>query len=143
MASETALFCLGCGAETDRASDRRNLGSSPSKSVLNVWMTVVTRKLEVDETDEFIQSLVTNHRMCRKCYSSYEKLLRLQKGIEDNINEALDMLLPTARLDTPADDQAPPLKRPPLPRPPIVIANPMNPESRKSPVVSVSLNNGL
>ena len=51
---------------TNRASDRRNLSSEPSKQVLRIWESFVARKLgkKAKEVERFIQSMMYNHRMC-------------------------------------------------------------------------------
>ena len=136
-----SIFCLGCGEEvSNRASDRRNLSSEPSKQVLRIWESFVARKLEKEamEAERFIKSIIDNHRMCRKCYSAYDRLNKLQNGIEDSLDEALDVLLPTPRRkrqNSPhsVNTEVPKSKR--LPLPPLVAADSA---SGKSPVVTVS-----
>ena len=88
--------------------------------------------------ERFIQSMIDNHRICRKCYSAYDRLKKLQKGIKDILDEALDVLLPTPRRkrqNSPysVDTEVPKSKR--LPQSPLVAADSA---SGKSPVVSVS-----
>ena len=136
-----SIFFLDCREEvSNRASDRRNLSSEPSKQVLRTWESFVARKLEKEakEAERFIQSMIDNHRMCRKCYSAYDRLNKLQNCIKDSLDEALDVLLPTPRRkrqNSPhsVDTEVPKSKR--LPQPPLVSANSA---SGKSPVVSVS-----
>ena len=82
--------------------------------------------------------MINNHRMCRKCYSAYDQLNKLQNGIADSLDEALDVLLPTPRRkrqNSPhsVNTEVPKSKR--LPQPPLVAANSA---SGNSPVVTVS-----
>ena len=129
---------------TNRVSDRRNLNSEPSKPVLKIWKEVATRKLAkaAGETERIIESLIMNHRMCRKCYTSYDRLNRMQKSVEDSFDEALSVLLPEVRRKrqtsscsgSSSDSLVPASKR--IPQPPLVAVDPV---IGKSPVVSVSV----
>ena len=136
-----SIFCLGCREEvSNRASDHRNLSSEPSRQVLRIWESFIARKLEKEakEAEQFIQSMIDNHCMCRKCFSAYDRLNKLQKGIKDNLDEALDVLLSTPRRkrqNSPYSVYTEVPKSKCLPQPPLAAANSA---SGKSPIISVS-----
>ena len=93
------ILCVGCGDNiSNRTSDRRNLLSDSSKSVVMVWKDIVLKKLrshgmEAEECSTFIQTLQDKHRMCRTCFSAIERFMKLKGSVEKNIEDAINATL--------------------------------------------------
>ena len=78
MAAANKDVCFACGEVVPRASERRNLTSSSSTHVLNLWKAVLQSELKRRESAERFRDIIVGTgamHMCRKCFYSYEKVL--------------------------------------------------------------------
>ena len=131
------VLCVGCGDDLSwKSSERRNLESVSSKPVLELWKTMFIQELNDKEIDVegFVERLIKDHRICRKCFYAYDRLLKLQKSLEDKISDAVIVLLPTPRRKRRSDESSGSVPAKRLPLPPTVASG-----SKKSPVVAVRL----
>ena len=144
MAAANKDVCFACGEAVPRASERRNLTSSSSIHVLNLWKAVLQSELERRESAERFRDIIAGTgamHMCRKCFYSYEKVLNARAAIESNFSNAFGSLF--GALNDPTDatqecssqdvPQCPPPKR----RSHGSKTLTSNPVSEKSPEVSV------
>ena len=140
------VLCVGCGTDvTEKTADRRNLVSDCSNvnEVAALWKDIVSSKvseetaeLELD-SGELIADAVRNHRMCRRCFTNYTRLLKLKKTIYENLDDALEALIPASTVLLAARRQRSAGRSPPPKRsnaPPLVTGS----SSGVSPTVSVS-----
>ena len=85
------MFCVGCGENvTNRVNDRRNLETESSKAVLALLKDIFMLKLDdegVVDTEGFVQSVIESNRMCRRCFSAFDRLKKLKKTVEVNAND--------------------------------------------------------
>ena len=96
----TALLCLGCGEDLAlRAADRRALQGPPAEGVVDAWKAVF-ENVQVDVDDDYklcADTLLAGEgapgKMCRKCFSGYERLSKLHKTLHDNVARAIESQL--------------------------------------------------
>ena len=82
--NKPALYCVGCSKDiTNVPADRRSLQSAASDHVVQTWKALLERVLSQREVDIHIDvdSLVSNGRMCRKCFSAYDRYKILQASL--------------------------------------------------------------
>ena len=101
------MHCLGCGGDLSllASKDRRNIGSEssaapePRECVLKLWTILLKQKLQdLDFSFENIFIDPSNPgKMCRSCYSSYEKCATLQNKLSSNLQAVLDKITSTSR----------------------------------------------
>ena len=149
MASSQYVCCVGCGEDvTLRKSDRRNLVTHLASHVYKEWKFRMGRELRKRVVGEAsvgkIIEVVNRHRMCRGCFSKYDRLQKFQSGIDKNIVDALDALMPLHEYDINMRAK----KRPAMPdsddcERPLSKVTPSHvvcsSSTAKSPVVSVSI----
>ena len=139
-----AVLCVGSGTDvTEKTADRRNLDSDCSNvnEVAALWKDIVSSKVSEETTEldsgELIADAVRNHRMCRRCFTNYTRLLKLEKTIFENLDDALEALIPASTVLLAARRQRSAGRSPPPKRsnaPPLVTGS----SSGVSPTVSVS-----
>ena len=95
-----ALLCLGCGEDlAERAADRRALQGSPAEGVVDAWKAVFENvQVDVDNDNRLCaDALLTGEevlgKMCRKCFSGYERFSKLSKTLHDNVARAIESQL--------------------------------------------------
>lgn len=91
------MYCLGCGSDiAGKPADRRALNVSGSAHVATVWKTFIKNVGQQDVEDiDNILSGGDSHRvpkMCRTCYSAYERYSKLYDTIQENLKKAADVL---------------------------------------------------
>lgn len=105
----SSIYCFGCGI-TSRPADRRALDAPGSEHVVEVWKAFAED--EEDISDELLNESAA--KMCRKCFSAYERYSKLHDTIEQNFKIAAEVLR-----RTPSSSRAQPLPLPlPLPKRP-------------------------
>ena len=115
------IICLSCGENvTHKSNNRRNLCNESANPVFLFWKDLFMSKLDVEEieAEDVVKELVEAHRMCRRCFSVIGRLLKMRKGVEENIKEAIIAVVlpnvrrkiqePTTSLDIPAPKRPPP-----------------------------------
>ena len=92
-----ALLCLGCGEDLGhRAADRRALQGPPAEGVVDAWKAVFENvQVEIDDDDRLcVDTLLAGGevpgKMCRKCFSGYERFSELHKTLHDNVTKAIE-----------------------------------------------------
>jgi len=94
-----ALLCLGCGEDLGhRAADRRALQGPPAEGVVDAWKAMfenATMQVEIDDDDRLCADTLlaggeVPGKMCRKCYSGYERFSKLHKTLHDNVTRAIE-----------------------------------------------------
>ncbi len=93
-----SVFCLGCGDDlTGRSTDRRDLRNG-DELVLKYWTDLfierVAKSVVIDHSSEsmILKKVLKNNRICRRCYSSFQRLCKLQDSISKNFDEAVEVL---------------------------------------------------
>ena len=74
------------------------MSTESSKAVLALWKDIFMLKLDdkgIVDTEGFVQSVIESNRMCRRCFSAFDRLKKLKKTVEDNANKAIDALIPS------------------------------------------------
>lgn len=87
MANESgSVYCFGCGI-TSRPADRRALDTPGSEHVVEVW------KAFAEDEEEFEELLSeSSAKMCRKCFSAYDRYSKLHDTIKENFKRAAEVL---------------------------------------------------
>ena len=101
------MLCFGCGSDiSSNPADRRRLVGEVS----DMWKAL-TMEQNADRCEDEIEKMLNGDgspeksgRMCRKCFSSYERLIKLTHTLKANQNKFLQSL---------GDDLRPPAKRRP------------------------------
>ena len=128
-----ALLCLGCGEDLGhRAADRRALQGPPSEGVVDAWKAMfenATMQVEIDDDDRLCADTLlaggeVPGKMCRKCYSGYERFSKLHKTLHDNVTRA-------------TESQMSPIKRPRVEKRDTSYTANLSSQSGDSPSVSV------
>ena len=95
-----ALLCLGCGEDlTSRAADRRALQGPPAEGVVDAWKAIFENvQVDVDNDDRLCADTLllggeVPGKMCRKCFSGYERFSKLHKILHENISRAIESQL--------------------------------------------------
>ena len=96
----STLLCLGCGEDlANRAADRRALQGPPAEGVVDAWKALL-ENVQVDLSDDDMlcaDTLLTRGevpgKMCRKCFSSYERFYKLHKTLHENATRAIESQL--------------------------------------------------
>ena len=87
-----ASLCVGCGSDlTDRTSDRRSWQSN--EAVLNTWKAIITEVC--GDRDYDCSAGIRNGKMCRKCFSAYQRYQSLRDSIKENAENFLGTSLTT------------------------------------------------
>ena len=114
--------CLACGGEAV-ARERRVLNSEAARNVVAAWKEIVQLKaieLRVSLSEEFIGVVGTERSdrpgcMCRKCFSMFERYLRIRETLLSNIHAAITApasAIPSTPIDANLTDGEPSRKRP-------------------------------
>ena len=139
------IYCVGCGEDiSTKSSDRRNLLTDSASHVFKAWKATIAKELreKIEENiEKGIEETVGSHCMCRRCFSTYNRLHKFQKGVEENAADALDVLLPQLKvtrkrrlITAESQSTTTPSKRTPMLNSPLIISS----SSVKSLIVSVS-----
>ena len=91
-----ADLCLGCGDDISAARGKRQLQTDASKHVLPLITHVLNEELKKlgYQDDEFCNRLIRDcGRVCRKCFSTYERCNKLLNGIRENARNAISVIL--------------------------------------------------
>ena len=103
MAVSTFL-CLGCGADIKNSKGNRLLSTKLTQHVIPVWKRLIEEEInrrgtETETATESlnVETLTSVGRMCRQCFSKYERATKLLDGLKSDIvssvNSILDCLL--------------------------------------------------
>ena len=96
------MYCLGCGVDiTDKATNRRSLQGAAAKKVVAVWKSFIELFAEESGPDVDCDSLITGDgdqahagKMCRTCYSAYERYIVLQQTMKEKLRSAINVISP-------------------------------------------------
>ena len=87
------VYCFGCSSVLDKSTDRRKLVSTAASSnrVLLVWKTLVLEKVSIpsEKLDEVISDVQSPGRICRKCFSAYDRYAKLHTERKSSLDNAL------------------------------------------------------
>ena len=149
------MYCLGCGADLSKPTDRRALTSPESADIATLWRMFIENEdnLRQDVDIDLIVSDGDSQRlakMCRKCFSAYKACLKYHKSIQSNLKKAFEQLNLVATSDT-NDVQLSTTLQPPSKKPRLVSQRPVfqgnqlstsqSSGTAHSPDVAVSSNN--
>ena len=92
----STVLCVGCVTDVTKkkkkTADRKNFDSDCSNEVAYLWKDIVSSKVseETELEPRFwrVINAVRNHRMCRRCFTNYTRLTKLEKTIVENLNDA-------------------------------------------------------
>ncbi len=103
LPTKATVFCLGCGSDvTDRTADRRSLQSAVSARVVPILRAFLHELLDEEESEVDAEALISGGdqggRMCRRCFSAFDRHRTLRKSIMDNLREALDVISPATTI---------------------------------------------
>lgn len=109
---EMATLCASCGKDlTDRQSDRRSLETAAAASVLEAWRDFLKSMGREDADSELLKS----GKMCRSCYSSYERYQKLRGEIHTKLLGAVGSVNVGTARNTGSSCSTPTRKRPSTP----------------------------
>ena len=84
--SETVINCTGCVKNiTYNSGDRRSLNTTASKHVADLLREFLSTSLIVgdSESEYGVNQIVhPQSKMCRKCYTAYERFISIRNTIE-------------------------------------------------------------
>ena len=86
------VYYVGCGGDlTSRSTDRRSLQRSASEHVATVWKALLENIVDQEGSDTNIDvdEIVSGGRMCRKCFTAYERYQTLGKLLLSNLKKLL------------------------------------------------------
>ena len=91
------MYCIGCGSDiAGKPANRRALNVSGSAHIATVRKTLIKNVGELDDEDiDNILSGGDSHRvpkMCKTCYSAYERYSKVYETIQENLKKAADIL---------------------------------------------------
>ena len=96
MASQDTIYCFGCGSNiSDRPADRRALDNPRSQHVVQLWKAFREGRDEpVEDADKAPSGggSQSSCKMCRKCFSAYERYSKLHATIQENLTRAAEVL---------------------------------------------------
>ena len=93
--NEPLLSCIGCGKDTTNLpADRRSLQSAASEHIVQTWKALLQHVVSQGELD--IDSLVSTGKMCRKCFSAYDRYETFQISLLSNLREAIHVAVPVS-----------------------------------------------
>ena len=109
MASSAVISCVGCGQDITNAKGKRNLCSEASRHVEPLWCQLFVEELRrKGRNGEAPCDLVTIPKMCRKCFTFYEKYTKSLNLLKENIVNAVEALQLDNTADQPVAISAPP-----------------------------------
>lgn len=90
------MLCFGCGCDlSGRSADRRRLVSPTSSKVVIQWKQLALQDNDYDENE--LDNLITGSgkpdesgKMCRKCFTAYERLADLTTTLKGNQSKFLE-----------------------------------------------------
>ena len=145
MQSTSTILCLGCAQDIScRKDDRRALGSGSetTQEIIVAWRSMLSNlEWETEEEELCAESLslmnVDSEKMCRKCFSGFERYCKLTTTLKSNLTKRV--LSQQSHL---VEEEVPMRKRPRVvPATVTLSSNPPNYERQgesSSPPVSVS-----
>ena len=90
------LFCLGCGENVKSHADNRRAlqGSVEGERVVEAWRANLdTLQCEVEEEQLCVDSLlskdVSKDKMCRRCFSAFDRYSKLRSSLLENLAKAV------------------------------------------------------
>ncbi len=90
------MYCLGCGSDiANKPEDRRDIKANGKISA--VWKAFLDKESE-DHDSISVDNILSGRdsqrapKMCRKCFYAYDKYIKLQDTILENIRKASDVL---------------------------------------------------
>ena len=95
MATASTIYCVGCGSDiTNRPADRRDLDNPRYQQVVQVFAFLEGRGHLVEDVDNNVSGggRQTSYKMCRKCFSSYERYSKLHNTIQENLRRTTKVL---------------------------------------------------
>ena len=120
-------YCTGCGESVKNDRHRRLLQSEASQQVIPLWIHILN--LEGQREDTKARQLVeAGARMCRKCFTAYERCTKQISLLRNSISKVVAMFS-----DTPESDDSNSGARPPPPKRLAISVGP----SKASPDVTV------
>ena len=86
MASECEIYCVGCGISIT-PTNRRALASLGAENIVQVWMAILRNE------EQAVQDVlsVEDRKICRKCFSAYDRYSKLHDTIQDNMRKAAEV----------------------------------------------------
>ena len=89
MAS-VVIRCVGCGGDITNAKGKRTLCSEASQHVEPLWCQLFDEELRRKGGDGDADDLVTIRKMCRKCFTFFEKCTKSFNLLKENIVKAVE-----------------------------------------------------
>ena len=93
----TEVYCLACGIDISSANGNRLLQTEKSRVVVPLWSDLCSEELEnrgLFHEELVILDLVYKHngKMCRKCFSTFNRCVNLIKKLKGPLSKALDIV---------------------------------------------------
>ncbi len=99
QANAAAILCLGCAQDiAARKDDRRALQNESAKAVVDSWRSILANlDWDSEEKELCAESMammnVDNHKMCRNCFSGFERYYKLVSILKDNLAKSVESQL--------------------------------------------------
>ena len=97
--NDAAILCLGCAQDlAARKDDRRALQNKSARKVLYSWRSMLAN-LDWDSEDKELcaenmaRMNVDNEKMCRKCFSGFERHFKLVSILKNNLAKSVESQL--------------------------------------------------
>ena len=90
------VYCFGCGKDiSERCSDRYNMQGQSCAHAVPIWKRKLEQLLKNHGMFVDIECLIHegNGHMCHSCVSALVRLEKLEKSVELNLVDALDVII--------------------------------------------------
>ena len=118
-------ICVGCGLDISNASGRRLLYTDACQHVYVLWAPLFDEQLNrsglLPRASTFLNPQPSNPslgRMCRRCFTVFERYGKLLSSIKESVAKAIDQLMEANIVtdDEPENESAHTSSMPPVPK---------------------------
>ena len=93
MSLQLSQHCLGCGKDVASSAGTRCLGGDKSQHIVPLWISIFGDELQKrgEERERLLQYMTAGGKMCRKCFSAYERCMKIMHTLKQDVAKALDV----------------------------------------------------
>ena len=100
METSVVISCVGCGANISNTKGKQTLCSEASQHVQPLWCQLFDEELQCKGRDEQAYHLLSIGKMCRKCFTCFEKCTKTLNLLKENVVKAVEVFQQVNMADT-------------------------------------------
>ena len=93
MSLQLSQHCLGCGKDVASSAGTRCLSGDKSQHIVPLWISIFGDELQKrGEREILLQYMTDGRKICRKCFSAYERCTKIMHALKQDVAKALDVI---------------------------------------------------